>query len=209
MDETTHAFSPKVLDRAFTIELTDVSFRDYPPVTTVNNAALGDVDKRALLAAFTRDGRFHGIDKDEVAQAVVDHPEIRDWLGSLNHLLMKDRFHFGYRIFDEICQYVVNNDLNGMMAFDDAFDQAVFMKVLPKFSGSRARLRNPLISVLAWAIDPAQPLSKEVVTDLDTHLAGTSEALTTRVQGAAVPRVARRALDMLERVELDGFVSFG
>ena len=210
MDETTHAFSPKVLDRAFTIELTDVSFRDYPPVTPMNGAgSLTESDKQSLLAAFTRDGRFHGIDKDEVAQAVAGHPEIRDWLGSLNHLLMKDRFHFGYRIFDEICQYVANNDLNGMMAFDDAFDQAVFMKVLPKFSGSRARLRSPLINVLAWAIDPVLPLPKEVVTDLDTHLAGTSEALMTSVQGAAVPRVARRALDMLERVELDGFVSFG
>ena len=30
MDETTHAFSPKVLDRAFTIELTDVDFTSYP-----------------------------------------------------------------------------------------------------------------------------------------------------------------------------------
>lgn len=209
MDETTHAFSPKVLDRAFTIELTDVSFMDYPPVTIMNGAALPESEKRALLAAFTREGRFHKIDKNEVARAVVDHPELRVWIEALNHLLMRDRFHFGYRTFDEICQYVVNNDLNGMMAFEDAFDQAVFMKVLPKFSGSRARLRNPLISVLAWAIDPAQPLPKLVVTELDTHLAGTSEALATLVQGAAVPRVARRSLEMLERVELDGFVSFG
>ncbi len=30
MDETTHAFSPKVLDRAFTIELTDVDFSGLP-----------------------------------------------------------------------------------------------------------------------------------------------------------------------------------
>jgi len=210
MDETTHAFSPKVLDRAFTIELTDVSFDDYPPSANANGAAdVTESDKRALLAAFTRDGRFHGVDKDEVARAVANHPEIRNWLGELNRLLAKDRFHFGYRTFDEIAQYIVNNDLNGMMAFGDAFDQAVFMKVLPKFSGSRARLRNPLVSVLAWAIDPAQPLPKAVVAELDTHLAGTSEALATQVQGATIPRVARRALEMLERVELDGFVSFG
>ncbi len=210
MDETTHAFSPKVLDRAFTIELTDVSFDDYPPAASANgDADVTESDKRALLAAFTRDGRFHGVDKDEVARAVMDHQEFREWLGELNRLLAKDRFHFGYRTFDEIAQYIVNNDLNGMMAFGDAFDQAVFMKVLPKFSGSRARLRSPLISVLAWAIDPAEPLPKAVVADLDTHLAGTSEALATQVQGATVPRVARRALEMLERVELDGFGSFG
>lgn len=210
MDETTHAFSPKVLDRAFTIDLTDVSFENYPPPVD-NDAAtdLPDGEKQALLAAFTRDQRFHGVDKVEVAQAVAIHPEIRDWLDELNRVLMKDRFHFGYRIFDEICQYIVNNDLNRMMSFENAFDQAVFMKVLPKFSGSRARLRSPLISVLAWAIDPAEPLTKQVVTDLDSHLAGTSEALRTRTEAAAVPTVARRALEMLERVEQDGFVSFG
>ncbi len=210
MDETTHAFSPKVLDRAFTIELTDVSFQNYPPAMASNGeASLSGPDKRALLAAFTRDGRFHQIDKTEVAQAVADHPDIRVWLDELNRLLAKDRFHFGYRIFDEICQYVANNDLNGMLAFEAAFDQEVFMKVLPKFSGSRSRLRSPLLSVLAWAINPAIPPTTQTMKDFDTHLAGTSEALAEWVREAVVPRVAKRALDMLERVELDGFVSFG
>lgn len=200
----------RVLDCAFTIELTDVSFLDYSPVTAPDGShALTESDKRGLLNAFTRSGRFRHIDKNEVAQAVADHPELPDWLESLNRLLAKDRFHFGYRIFDEICQYIVNNDLNKMMKFEGAFDQAVFMKVLPKFSGSWARLRNPLISVLAWAIDPAVPLPKGVVLALDTHFAGTSEALSKRVRAASVPIVATRALDMLELVELDGFVSFG
>lgn len=210
MDETTHAFSPKVLDRAFTIELTDVSFVDYPPnVETDGAAVLPEYDKRALLTAFTRGGRFHHVDKNEVAQAVADHPELRTRLEELNRLLAKDRFHFGYRIFDEICQYIINNDLNEMMSHEDAFDQAVFMKVLPKFSGSRARLRNPLISVLAWAIDPDQPTWDQVVTELEAHLAATSEALQAQVRGAKVPFVAKRALEMLERMELDGFVSVG
>ncbi|MCS6860916.1 MAG: hypothetical protein NZT92_11430, partial [Abditibacteriales bacterium] len=37
VDETTYTFSPKVLDRAFTLEFNEVSFRDYPPLPT--NAA--------------------------------------------------------------------------------------------------------------------------------------------------------------------------
>ena len=49
-----------------------------------------------------------------------------------------------------------------MMPFAVAFDQAVLMKVLPKFSGSRARLRTPLLSVLAWAINPVTPDTIEV-----------------------------------------------
>ncbi len=34
VDETTYTFSPKVLDRAFTLEFSEVSFVDYPPTPT-------------------------------------------------------------------------------------------------------------------------------------------------------------------------------
>jgi hypothetical protein len=34
VDETTYTFSPKVLDRAFTLEFNEVSFADYPPTPT-------------------------------------------------------------------------------------------------------------------------------------------------------------------------------
>ena len=209
MDETTHAFSPKVLDRAFTIELTEVDFRNFPPKTVIDAPAINESGKRAMLDAFTRDGQFARIDKGEVAAAVDAHPEIRDHLQSLNELLKRNRFHFGYRIFDEIAQYLFNNDENKMMTFPEAFDAAVFMKVLPKFTGSRSRLRSPLLSLLAWAIDPTVPPTKEVVTSFETHMAGTSEVLREQVDAAALPQVASRALQMLETLETDGFVSFG
>ncbi len=209
MDETTHAFSPKVLDRAFTIELTEVDFTTYDPGAENSSPSLDEAGKRAMLAEFTRGSRFAWIDKGEVAAAIVAHPEIRVHLQSLNGLLKRNRFHFGYRIFDEIAQYLHNNDQNGMMPFPEAFDAAVFMKVLPKFAGSRSRLRAPLLSLLAWAIDPALPPTKETVTSFETHMDGKSEALRARVDGAALPRVASRALQMLETVESDGFVSFG
>jgi len=209
MDETTHAFSPKVLDRAFTIELTEVDFTTYNPGALASAAVLDEAGRQAMQTAFTRNGAFARIDKQEVAAAVVDHPEIREHLQSLNELLMRNRFHFGYRIFDEIAQNLHNNDENGMMPFSEAFDAAVFMKVLPKFTGSLSRLRSPLLSLLAWAIDPALPPTKETVTSFETHMDGKSEALRARVDGAALPRVASRALQMLESVESDGFVSFG
>jgi len=209
MDETTHAFSPKVLDRAFTIELTEVDFEHYPSESVGAGWAIDEAGKRAMLAAFTRNGNFAQIDKVEVAAAVKEHPEIRDHLQSLNTLLKRNRFHFGYRIFDEIAQYLHNNDRNGLMTFPEAFDQAVFMKVLPKFTGSKSRLRTPLLSLLAWAIDPALPLTKDTVAEFDSHLAATSETLQKRVHDASLPSVAARALQLLETLETDGFVSFG
>ncbi|CAA9543186.1 MAG: 5-methylcytosine-specific restriction related enzyme [uncultured Thermomicrobiales bacterium] len=209
MDETTHAFSPKVLDRAFTIELTSVDFREYPPQPANGAAAPDESGQQAMLAAFTRHGRFARIEKGDVAAAVDAHPEIRDDLQSLNELLKRNRFHFGYRIFDEIAQYLHNNDQNGMMTFPEAFDAAVFMKVLPKFTGSRSRLRAPLLSLLAWAIDPIAPDPEGVTTRFEASLSAAGIAPTVLVDGPRYPTVARRALQMLETLETDGFVSFG
>jgi hypothetical protein len=117
MDETTHAFSPKVLDRAFTIELTDVDFSDYPPSPSDAGAELGDDERTALLDAFTRNSTFAQVSKDDIRQAVEDHPEMRDWLQNLNTGLATHQFHFGYRVFDEIAQFIHNADINEM--FDD------------------------------------------------------------------------------------------
>ena len=211
MDETTHAFSPKVLDRAFTIELADVSFEHYPIASASSDVVmLSDSDKDALLQAFTREGRFALIDKGEIGTVVVEHPRIRTDLQALNTLLQPHRMHFGYRVFDEIAQYLHNNDINGMMPFEDAFDQAVFMKVLPKFTGSRARLQSPLHGVLAWAIDPASTSRDDVgaaIVRFNAFYSGTAvEAWTVEPVFSVV---AARVRDMLVALERDGFVSFG
>jgi len=56
MDETTHPFSPKVIDRAFTIELTDVDFRRLPPEAAEGGTNLTDDERLALLHALLRRG---------------------------------------------------------------------------------------------------------------------------------------------------------
>ena len=84
VDETTHAFSPKVLDRAFTLELTDVDFSAYPVAPASTRPDLSDEERRTILKAFTRAGVFAQIDKQIVASHVIAHPEVRSRLQSLN-----------------------------------------------------------------------------------------------------------------------------
>ena len=67
VDETTHTVSPKVLDRAFTIEMSDVRFgapvgADAPPI-----------DDEQLLKDFTRAGRFAVVDSS-IDQVAANHP---------------------------------------------------------------------------------------------------------------------------------------
>ena len=58
VDETTHAFSPKVLDRAFTLELTDVDFRQYQPTASLARICRGCRYWRCSPRQFSRDGEF-------------------------------------------------------------------------------------------------------------------------------------------------------
>jgi hypothetical protein len=97
------------------------------------------------------------------------------------------------------------------MSFEEAFDQAVFMKVLPKFNGSRARLLAPLRSLLAWTINPNDPAIS--LTHVQ-HWSNTLDVehnteLSPFMANSAFPITAARARQMLISLETDGFVSFG
>ena len=83
---------------------------------------------------------------------------------------------------------------------DAAFDLACMCKVLPKFSGVRGRLRDPLLSVIAWAVDPSSP-------DADAVQERLTEADWTPEQ-ATLPETAAKALRMLRRLDQAGFASF-
>ncbi len=97
MDETTPAFSPKVLDRAFTLELSEVDFTDYPVAPSAgDNRVLNDKDRHQLLADFSGGGRFARIDKAVISHYAAVHPEIGKRLQTLNSLLRPFNLHFGY-----------------------------------------------------------------------------------------------------------------
>ncbi len=212
MDDTTHAFSPKVLDRAFTIELTDVDFSHYPPAMnqTDSGPVMSEAQKRELLASFSRQGRFARIDKTEIADFVERHDVVRTWLQTLNDRLSRYRMHFGYRVFDEIVQYLANNEANAMQPLEAAFDEAVLMKVLPKFTGSRARLEAPLSDLLAWAFTPGDTtLEARARTRAELGQWQRGEIDESWLDAARFRRVAKRGADMLAALDRDGFVSFG
>jgi energy-coupling factor transporter ATP-binding protein EcfA2 len=212
MDETTHAFSPKVLDRAFTMELSEVDFSSYPITTSGGAGEPTRAERSALLSGFSRNGRFARIEKAEVRDVVAEYPKIRDWLQILNGLLEKARMNFGYRVFDEIAAFTGN----GMRNFEDfeleqVFDRAVLMKVLPKFSGSAARLERPLLDLLAWCLDPGRLPQKEVRQVFDSLGDGGWSASTHPVlaEGMLFPITGKRVMRMLDTLAVEGFASFG
>ncbi|MBN1921825.1 MAG: hypothetical protein JW892_11305 [Anaerolineae bacterium] len=219
IDETTHAFSPKVLDRAFTLELTDVRLMDYPPAElTFADTSLSEAHRRALLAHFTRNGTFARVDKPLITAILDTHPTFREQLVNLNALLEPHQLHFGYRVFDEIMAFVSvakhHSLYSGMDDDDDdgiltAFDAAVLMKVLPKFHGSRGKLEQPLKQVLAWCVNPDLPAAI-VISDVFESTGQWEDVLQKLANlGYRYPKTAARVQRMLWALYTSGFAAFG
>jgi hypothetical protein len=204
-DETTHAFSPKVLDRAFTIELNDV---DFDLVYSDEVAPLTASERREIAQAFSVDGTYPRNDRKGAADLLEDEPQVRDRLQALSDALQPYEMHFGYRVFDEIVGFLVHANRNKLFpeGIDDAFDAAVLMKVLPKFHGSRSKLERPLLTVLRWCVRPDDDLSEadESFATLEIAL-----AKVPTEENVTLPATAARVRRMLRALATSGFASFG
>ncbi|WP_457635147.1 McrB family protein [Persephonella sp.] len=163
IDETTHMFSPKVLDRAFTIEFDVGSFDDYLKFLNkaVENVDLADETKQQLKQDFVNNGEFSVINKNKIKEFSTNNKDIVEKLENINKVLRRYDLHFGYRVFDEIIMFLYNcqNSLLKFENLDEAFDLAIKMKILPKFHGTRQRLEKPIIEFLR--ILELNPESKE------------------------------------------------
>ena len=152
IDETTHMFSPKVLDRAFTIEFDVGSFNEYLEFLNEKseNSNLADEFKDKLKQDFINNGRFAVIDKNKIKEFAKENKNIVKKLQDINEVLRKYNLHFGYRVFDEIMMFLYNsqNSQYSFESLDEAFDLAIKMKVLPKFHGTRQKLEEPIIEFL-------------------------------------------------------------
>ena len=182
IDETTYMFSPKVLDRAFTLEFREVDFGNYPPEGTDKNWTPEQTEKlrQNILKDLRNGGKFCAVvaDKDVVKEALQDLGGRKAELEKLNRTLQPYDLHFGYRVLDEIALFVQNAknapDVVGRLNEDEALDYAVLMKVLPKFHGPRQKLEKPLREVLKWAAkgnapewvkDTSKPITLEQITE--------------------------------------------
>lgn len=129
MDETTNQFSRKVLDRAFTIEMTDVDFRNYGHVAP---PGYGDTIGEEMIQALLHGEKFvESLDPEDVAEGA---PLVR-----VQKALEPTAFAIAYRFANEytlLKRAIACFDPSGAMKLD-ALDQAVLMKILPRVAGER------------------------------------------------------------------------
>jgi len=214
IDETTHAFSPKVLDRAFTMELSHADFSNYPMSVDEVSHEIDDQQRTLLFQNFSRGGIFAQLEKNEIYDLLRNDADLRNELTQLYDRLKPFDLHFGYRVVDEICEFLINADQSGFfesLGEDQyALDAAVLMKVLPKFHGSRTKLEEPLKEVLSWCLSPKDAGEQRVKnlmqasgTSISALIAGLTEL------PYQYPNTAHRVIRMIRSLYTTGFAAFG
>ena len=120
MDETTMGISDKVLDRAFTLEFWDIEPDRWPGW---DGCGLGEAEKS----------------------------KVRTIVTELTEALSPARRHFGWRVIKEVVGFLEgrSQDSGIELTAEDALDQVIYAKVLPKLRGSdTGRFRDCLDATL-------------------------------------------------------------
>ncbi len=153
MDETTNQFSRKVLDRAFTIEMTDVDFANFGKVT---EPSYGDtIEEASIKALLNGEQIITKLDDEDTAEGSA--------LVKVQKALEPTAFAIAYRFANEytlLKRAFEVFDPDGTMKLD-ALDQAVLMKILPRIAGERDYIMK-VYGELQGALDGKETSLKKI-----------------------------------------------
>ena len=143
IDETTNMFSPKVLDRANTIEFRINNNEMKGFLDTAN-----DLNMKALLGkGVNMSQNFISLSNNK-SFTTKDRDEINKTLLNFFGELQKTGAEFGYRSATEILRLINQLDtLNNKITTSEKIDIAIMQKLLPKLHGSRRKL-SPILETL-------------------------------------------------------------
>ena len=197
MDETTHPFSRKVLDRANTIEfdkaylkksfekIMEASKSEFTEKTSIGeNLTPEFINLRDMI------NEYNFIDKTN---------EIEE----INTILEKGNFNIGYRVRDEMCMYMTNNRKYDLLDENIAFDYQLLQKILPRIQGSTDRVKKVLVELVNYTIGGKDINIKSDDYDLINTIEKEIENRSIKYKKSTAKLVY-----MLRRFEEEGFTSY-
>lgn len=190
MDETTHPFSRKVLDRANSIELSEVSLNwneegsSLPTLEGITNKFL----RAKYLRSSDLEQKEKGILKDVLKKLI-----------EINGILKSADLQFGYRVRDEICFYMIyQKEIEDIISLEEALDYQIMQKILPRIQGSSIRIKKLIIDLIKYLSN------KNSISD--SYEYSEIEKEVKEVQN--FKKSLNKLLFMLRRYNDDGFTSF-
>ncbi|MCP5498104.1 MAG: AAA family ATPase [Leptospiraceae bacterium] len=190
MDETTHPFSRKVLDRANSIEMNqiDLAWQD----NSVEREVLGGVFNDFLKTMYVNSKDLTSKDKGKLEKPIK-------LLQEINHILKQADLHFAYRVRDEIAFYLLNNVNNKLLNEEKAMDYQIMQKILPRIQGSSPRIEKiikDLLILFSTGLKIDEKFTYEEVLEAFKKVE------------SKYPLSTEKLLFMLKRFDDDGFTSF-
>ena len=218
MDDTTHQFSRKVIDRAMTIEMNGGNLRDMFGGSK-NLEYLSGEEQQKWQNAFTR--RYVSADEvleaySDVAEKLMD--ELPANLEGINKALKGTPFEVSYRVLNELT-IMVGVMLDEGKELDDAIAQSVnnilLMKILPRIEGDaemfsisreyKAKVDVSYDNRLEWLKDIA-PDIKEPLTDAESENVDTEgKAETVKEHQSTAKEKIQEMIDRLNNQEFTRF----
>ncbi|AGX02770.1 hypothetical protein B14911_16880 [Bacillus sp. NRRL B-14911] len=186
MDETTHPFSKKVLDRANTIEFNRVELDNLSFLNDLEEVDPIQIGQTQLASKYLHLKDLYKEDTKVIEKATNE-------LVRINKSLQLINAHIGYRVRDEICFYLAYNKDGDLMTFEEAFDHCILQKILPRLSGSDSRIDQLLRELYL------------IFTNTEYQENGESQF---DEESTIYPKSARKVIEMLRRLKDDGFTSF-
>jgi hypothetical protein len=166
MDETTHSFSRKVLDRAMTFEMNEVDLKaglessdnewSYPEKFISANDVIG---------SFTSGS--------DVYQKLEEREKVLNFLSQINDTLEGTPFKIAYRVRDEFliyCYYSSLNQSNTAEWLDSALDEMTCMKILSRIEGDEAKT-GPILEKLKLVLSADYKKSHAKLVEMEVKLA--------------------------------------
>ncbi|MEC0227354.1 MrcB family domain-containing protein [Paenibacillus alba] len=196
MDETTHPFSKKVLDRANTIEFNYIDLGQYPTGEGIQASDSTVNPPNSLL----RSDYLQLVDVYRDYKQLTE--ETTELLVKINGILEQIHSHVGFRIRDAVCFYMIYNERFALLSNEAAFDMQLLQKVLPRIQGSSSSVKKALLQLMQVAQDRSLPISEYMEDASKLYLS--METLAA----AKYPQSARKIAFMLRRLEEDGFTSY-
>ena len=205
VDETTHMFSPKVLDRAFVMELNEVWLEGEPPRSALRLTRFPDA-----LPVWRKPEKA-----DWEALPLTAGVAAKNLLLALQRTLRHEGRPLGYRPMFEMARFL-------QLAFEQtedtpaarvaALDQAVLQKVLPKLAGTQQELEPVLRRLFDVVVDGDESVDAEPRQNPSAWRATADGRLVSTAKddasSAMLPRCGAKLHRMLRDVARHGFASF-
>jgi hypothetical protein len=191
MDETTHPFSRKVLDRANSIEMNEVDL-NWINTNSTPVESLSNIVNTLFLTSYLTASELSDSERNSISSEM-------ELLQEVNKILQKADLHFAYRVRDEIAFYLILNKKHDLIDSRLAFDFQLVQKILPRIHGSSERVQTVLVEILNLIEGKDFRSSNFEFSMLDGKI---------DIDNLKYRRASKKIIFMLKRFDDDRFTSF-